>query len=29
LDLGKKEGVNYWPAQELINKIQIERGSKK
>jgi hypothetical protein len=29
LDLGRKEGVNYWPAQELINKIQIERGSKK
>ena len=29
LELGKKEGINYWPAQELINKIQIERGEKK
>ncbi len=29
LELGKKEGVNYWPAQEIINKVQIERGAKK
>ena len=29
IELGKIEGVNYWPAQELVNKIQIERGAKK
>ncbi|MEI6311352.1 MAG: thioredoxin domain-containing protein [Bacteroidota bacterium] len=28
IELGKIEGVNYWPAQELVNKIQIERGAK-
>lgn len=28
VELGKKEGINYWAAQELVNKIQIERGAK-
>ncbi len=25
MDLGKKENVNYWPAQDLVNKIQTSR----
>jgi hypothetical protein len=29
LELGKKEKANYWPAQELLNKIQIEWGKEK
>ncbi len=29
LDMGKKENSNYWPAQDLINKIQIEWGKEK
>lgn len=29
LELGKKENTNYWPAQDLINKIQIEWGKEK
>jgi hypothetical protein len=29
LESGKKEKANYWPAQELLNKIQIEWGKEK
>lgn len=25
IELGKKQNVNYWPAQDLVNKIQISR----
>lgn len=29
LNKGKEENVNYWPAQDLINKIEIDRANNK
>jgi thiol-disulfide isomerase/thioredoxin len=28
LELGKKENANYWPAQDLINKLEVEHARK-
>ena len=28
LELGKKENANYWPAQDLINKLEVENAKK-
>jgi thiol-disulfide isomerase/thioredoxin len=28
LELGKKENANYWPAQDLINKLEVENARK-
>jgi len=28
LELGKKENANYWPAQDLINKLEVDNARK-